>query len=79
MVTCWLMLTFLIFSYLSPLVLSVLGQHEALPNSNLALLTENFLHFCILQEKGELVSWWYQLQCSGWVASGVPLRQVTAP
>lgn len=37
--TCWLMLAFLIFS-LSPVVLSVLGQHEILSNRNLVLLTE---------------------------------------
>lgn len=42
--------------------------------------TNSFLHFCILWEKGDVVaSWWYQLQCSGWIASGVPLRQVRAP
>lgn len=49
--TCWLMLAFLIFSSLSPVVSSVLGQHEVLSNRNLALLTENFL-FSYLKREG---------------------------
>lgn len=53
------------FSCLSPVVPSVLGEHEILSNSNLALLTENLLCFHILKEKGNVVmGWWYITNCS---------------
>ena len=56
---------FLHFSCLSPVVPGVLEQHEILSNSNLALLTENFLCFRILKEKGDVVmSCWFITNCS---------------
>lgn len=48
-----------------PVVPSVLGEHEILSNSHLALLAENLMCFHILKEKGDIVmSRWYITNCS---------------
>jgi len=61
--------SFIDFSCLSPVVPNILVEHEILSNCNLALLTENFLCFHILKEKGGVVvSWWFITSCSAQVA-----------
>lgn len=74
---------FLGFSYVSPPVLNVLGQHEALPHAsylNLALLTVSCIF--VSYERREMLWWVGGINCSaqaGLLVSGAPLSQIRAP
>lgn len=77
-VTCWLVLTFLVFLMWVLLYWVFWDSTRHYPRA--ILLYQQFPAFLYLIEKEDaVVSWWCKWQCSGWIASGASLRQVRAP